>query len=202
MNKLPDFLNYVEEGKVDKGHEALQDFFLSWILRCSQSRYSKDNYLVNYYSKRLVYLLIYGQNIDKRLTVNDDSSFDTFEVLSVKTKRQYGNIDLIAEVQINNGGIIENCLLNIENKVYHKISEHQLPNSLEIVKNNPEWDDFKLVNLVIYTDGCIINKYPDQLDLCLKHGFKYLSLEGDFAEFANFQELGLTGDQMFDRYFI
>lgn len=116
--------------------------------------------------------------------------------------KQKGNIDLIAEMQINNGGIIENCLLNIENKVYHKISEHQLPNSLEIIKKNPEWDDFKLINLVIYTDGCIINKYPDQLDLCLKHGFKYLSLEDDFAKFANFQELGLTGDQMFDRYFI
>jgi hypothetical protein len=58
VNSLPVFLNYgEEERKVDQGCEALQDFFISWTLRCAMERYRKDNVLLNSYSK--IYFWLY-----------------------------------------------------------------------------------------------------------------------------------------------
>ena len=48
MNVLPKFFNYDEEGRTDNGYETIQDFFLSWTLRCSNLKYQKDNYLLHY----------------------------------------------------------------------------------------------------------------------------------------------------------
>jgi hypothetical protein len=44
MNKsetsnLPKFDNYQEECPCDYGYEVIQDFFLSWTLRCAEDKY-------------------------------------------------------------------------------------------------------------------------------------------------------------------
>ncbi len=40
--ELPHFFNYNEEGKTDYGYEAMQDFFLSWTIRCSVKKIRRD----------------------------------------------------------------------------------------------------------------------------------------------------------------
>ena len=63
---LPIFFNYDEEGRVDSGYENLQDFFLSWTLRCSNDTYKNVNHKLNNYARKIVFALIYGENIGKK----------------------------------------------------------------------------------------------------------------------------------------
>ena len=39
---LPTFFNYSEE-KTDNGYETMQDFFLSWIFRCSDEKRRRNS---------------------------------------------------------------------------------------------------------------------------------------------------------------
>lgn len=42
MKHLPSFFNYKEEN-ADHGYETMQDFFLSWTIRCANEIYKNEN---------------------------------------------------------------------------------------------------------------------------------------------------------------
>src|ERR1044072_115011 len=108
MNPLPIFFNYEEEGNTDSGYETIQDFFLSWTLRCSSDDY-KDNSEINFYSRKVLYSLLFGRNRKLTLTV-DFRRFESFKVVEIKTKRQFRGIDLLAEIKVLVDNKVENYI--------------------------------------------------------------------------------------------
>lgn len=92
-NKLPLFFNYNEE-KTDNGYESIQDFFISWTLRCAAEEYKAENPLLNLYSTRIVYALIFGYTDNNGLNI-DRKEIQDFEVINVVTKLQ--NTDCITQ---------------------------------------------------------------------------------------------------------
>ena len=197
MNKLPIFFNYDEEGPTDSGYETIQDFFLSWTLRCSKDGYKTDNFLINYYSKKILYALLYGKNTESTLAV-DFSSFESFKVLEIKTKRQFKRIDLLAQIKVQIEDKIENYILNIENKWYSSIRENQLNDYIHIIQQNFDFTDNKLVNIVIFCDEEILKKDLSQIEKCLHHQYKFTNI-AELAELAQIWD-SETGNYLFDEY--
>lgn len=200
MNELPKFFNYDEEGPTDNGYETIQDFFLSWTLRCSVSKFQKDNYLLHYYSKKIVYSLIYGVNSEQRMGV-DLKDFDAFEVIEVKTMRQLYRIDLLAEIKIKVNLQVEVYVINIENKWYTKIGQDQLDNYVKSLKRNYDLENKKLVNVVVFCDNYFVDKNESQIKLCLDNNYKFCTIQ-DLKIIVEMDKLGKTGNYLFDEYWI
>ena len=198
MIQLPFFFNYFEEGCCDVGYESIQDFFLSWTLRCSIDDLESVHNLLNYYSKKLLYSLLYGHNVGQDLQVDFDR-FDEFKVLEIKTKRQFQGIDLLAFVQVQLGDNKENYILNIENKWYTTVREDQPSKYVNVVTDNFDLINNKLVNIVIFRDEAISSKHPSQIEVCLNNNYKFTNIE-ELASLAQMYELGPTGNHLFDEY--
>lgn len=122
---LPKFNNYMEEGPCDNGYETIQDFFLSWTLRCSPDIYKDADSKVQEYARRIVYALIFGHNHDDLYSI-DGQIPEAFHIIQVTTKRQLNSIDLLAEVTTNENGVEKKYVLNIENKWYSGLKHGQL----------------------------------------------------------------------------
>jgi len=198
VNSLPIFLNYEEEGRVDQGCEALQDFFISWTLRCAMEKFRKDNFLLNSYSKSILLALLFGYNIESEYCYENTDN-ETIKVKSVKTKRQLGGIDLIAEIEIENNGTIEHYILSIENKWYAKLGLNQLERYSEVVKANYDLTEKRLVQVLIYCDSEIHGKDKTILERCVKSGYKCTDIES-LKVLIGMKEKGLTMNFMFDEY--
>lgn len=200
MNKLPPFSNYEEEGRPDRGYEALQDFFLSWTLRCATDTYKKDNFLINFYSNKIIFSLLYGYNTERELQV-DFTRFESFKVLEVKTKRQFKNIDLLALIKIQLDDRIENVILNIENKWYTSIRDNQLECYLRDIGENFDLTESRLINVVIFCDDTVVKKDSIQIEKCLRCGYKFTNI-AELASLAEVYDLGETGNYLFDEYWL
>ena len=194
MNKLPPFFNYKEDGKTDNGYESLQDFFLSWTLRCSPESYKSVSPMVQEYARRIIYVLIHGHNTTGDYSVNTEAP-NNFQIRQVQTRRQLGRIDLIAEVIATENGVEKRYLLNIENKWYSGLGADQLEKYKRFVTEKyPNWE---IVNLFITCDNC--RKYYDnEKEQCRLHDYKYLTID-NLASLANI-EPGHTGNALFDEY--
>ncbi len=191
INNLPSFFNYKEEG-TDNGYETIQDFFLSWTLRCSANSYKEIDEKVNEYARRIVYILIYGHN-DNRNFIFDKEIIDSFKVIDVKTIRQDKYIDLVAELTIEEGGNTNKYIFNIENKWYTKTSEHQLQKSREYIENKYDSKEFQIINLLIFCDDTY-DKH--QMELAIDNNYKCLSIDN----LAGYSQIEETGNYMFDEY--
>lgn len=198
---LPKFNNYIEEGRVDNGYEALQDFFLSWTIRCSQFgidksdiRVKESDVKVYEYSRRIVYSMIYGNNDNDIFNLNSKIP-DSFKVTSIKTKRQLESIDLLAELKVSVEGKDEEYVLNIENKWYSKLSDHQLNKYKDYVINNFKQSP---VHLFITCDDCRKN-YDREKEICKAEGYKYLTI-GDISRLSGMNIENKTGNDLFDEY--
>lgn len=192
MNPLPVFFN--DEG-TDSGYEAIQDFFLSWTLRCSADVY-KESFKVNLYSKKVLYSLLYGQN--RKLTLKVDfRSFETFKVVEIKTHRQFKGIDLLAEIKVLVGDKAESYILNIENKYYSSIRNNQLENYVQKINDVFDLRKNKLVNVVIFCDDCKLTKGSREVEECIKHQYKFTHIP-ELATLAQMDDL--TGNHLFDEF--
>lgn len=202
QNSLPHFFSYEEEGKTDAGYEAMQDFFLSWTLRCSAKKYQKDNYLLNHYSKRILYALLYGQNKNNSFKFEVDfSKYGSFEVKEITTKRQLGRIDLLVISEIIRNGITEKIALLIENKWYSKVTDEQLKKYSEFINNDSDFREFKKMKVVVYCDDCIINSHPTQKEICKNNEYSFTNI-GTLKDFSEIDKYGKTGNYLFDEYWI
>lgn len=197
VNSLPIFLNYEEEGKVDQGCEALQDFFVSWTLRCAMEKFRKDNFLLNSYSKNILLALLFGYNKDDEYYYKNNDS-DTIQVNSVKTKRQLYGIDLIAEIEIDNNGKIEHYVLSIENKWYANLRLNQLEKYSETLKAKHDLANKTLVQVLLYCDSTIHGKDKTIGDRCVNSDYKCTDIEQIKALIG--MDRGLTMNYMFDEY--
>jgi hypothetical protein len=190
--QLPKFSNYREEN-CDYGYEALQDFFLSWTLRCAEEKYQAANPQVNEYARRAIFILVHGKNINGSFVLDSEIPED-FKVLKVATKRQDGGVDLIALVTIvDETNQHKKFVLNIENKWYYGLKEHQLEKSKTHVEK--KFSDYEIVNLFITCDDCRKN-YEQEKEWCQQSQYKFLTI-GDIAATANMEP---TGNALFDAY--
>lgn len=191
MKKLPHFFNYKEE-RADHGYETMQDFFLSWTIRCSNESYKNTNPILYEYARRIVFGLIYGENENGNYILKKEINND-FKVTSVKTKRQYKNIDLLVALEIS---FSEKVLLNIENKWYSKLDPNQLEKYNNFVKN--EYPSSKISNLYITCDDCRKN-YEEEKKNCITNNYKFLTIEHLFR-IAGMDTGGKTTNYLFDEY--
>ena len=140
--ELPSFFKSKDENKLDLGYENLQDFFLSWTLRCAEENYNSVNPILQDYAKKILFKLIFD---------NPNANYFAKEV---KAWRQVNQIDLLLEVYLlDNNNISHNYVLNIENKWYTNISDTQLIKYSEYIKSEYSNSDFIVKNIVIFCDS-------------------------------------------------
>lgn len=140
--ELPSFFKSKDENKLDLGYENLQDFFLSWTLRCAEENYKSVNQILHDYAKKILFKLIF-----------DNPNVNYF-VKEVKAWRQVNQIDLLLEVYLlDNNNIPQNYVLNIENKWYTNISDTQLVKYSEYIESEYKERDFVVKNIVIFCDS-------------------------------------------------
>lgn len=204
-NRLPDFFNVNQEG-TDYGYEAIQDFFLSWTFRCAVENTKTINEVLHHYSKRAVFYLIYGKFSKTAANeseiyvydLNKDVDIDSFKVISVKTYRQTGQVDLIAEIEFEYKNNHRKVILNIENKYYTTTSKDQLEKSKyginTFFKSYPNEDR---INLLIYCDHLNITR--EIVNLCVDQNYKLLTIP-HIQDFMGIDGKHLTGNYLFDEY--
>lgn len=192
---LPLFFNY-EEYKVDAGYEFIQDFYLSWILRCADEKYKMINPKLHEYAKLTVFSLIYGFNNNDGYTVDKEMS-DDFRVTNVKTKRQWERIDLIAELVVEENTLVKKYVLSIENKWYTYIGRDQLEKSRISIEK--KYINFEIICLVIFCDNEMLKKDPSQKQKCKDNGYKFLSI-GDIRQITKMEIGEVTNNALFDEY--
>ena len=197
---LPKFSNYNEEGKVDQGYEALQDFFMSWTLRCSLEKHAEDNLLLNEYAKKILFALLFGNNQNNEFKVAF-SDFDKFKVIDISTKRQFKRIDLLAEINVEYFGETKKYILNIENKWYSNLGYGQLANYKTEIEKQYNSEEYSIVNVVIYTDEEKIKKDSNILKECQINAYKLTNID-ELKGIIEVYEKGETGNHMFDEFWI
>lgn len=149
--ELPSFFKSKDENKLDLGYENLQDFFLSWTLRCAEENYNSVNPILQDYAKKILFKLIF------------DNPNANYFVKEVKAWRQVNQIDLLLEVYLlDNNNKSHNYVLNIENKWYTNISDTQLIKYSEYIKSEYSNSDFIVKNIVIFCDS---EKLKDGLNI-------------------------------------
>ncbi|MCF2874038.1 MULTISPECIES: PD-(D/E)XK nuclease family protein [unclassified Tenacibaculum] len=196
-SKLPLFYNYKEEG-TDSGYETVQDFILSWTLRCSVESNSSIDKQLHYYSKRVLLAMIFGFNdLEDNLNYKLKKIDSEIIVKTVKTKRQWNLIDLLVEIELEINGNKEFFILNIENKWYSSIREGQLEKYKKDIEEKYKNSDYKLINLIVFCDYEKLN-YKIKED-CKKLGYKIIVIE-DLFEIAEMKKNRLTGNYLFDEY--
>lgn len=198
MNKLPSFFNYKEEG-TDNGYETIQDFILSWTLRCSQDNFKKVNEKINEYSKKALFFLLNGENTETLKEYLASKKYDnSFNVKSIKTYRQRNQIDLLLEVEVIEHSKTQKYILNIENKWYTRISETQLAKSKKFVENEYPSNIYKYRHLVIFFEPTF-NDHDIQLSK--ENGYQILTIS-DICNFMEINKEQSSGNDIFDEYWI
>lgn len=195
---LPPFFNFAEDN-TDNGYETLQDFFLSWTIRCSQKEYESVSKKVYNYAREIAYMLIHGYNEENGIYKYKLEVPDSFSVVKVRTRRQYKRIDLIAELDILENDQPSKLILNIENKWYTQTSEKQLQSAIQAIGSLDKHEDTKCINLVVYCDNENLRLKPSQKNLCIANNYKFLTIE-DLRNTINSKEIVKTDNHLFDEY--
>ena len=188
---LPEFFNYKEE-KTDDGYEAIMDFLLSWTIRCSHEKFKDTDSAVYNCARLNVFNLIFGHNRDEGYYI-DTTPGEDFTVNEVSSTRQEGYIDLLAKISVSFNGRQQKYILNIENKFYSTLKEHQLKQYRAYV--NDEYRDYTIINLFISLDTERGN-YKTEKQWCLEQGYKFLTI-GDMRSNMGLDEMK-TGNALFD----
>jgi|JI7StandDraft_1071085.scaffolds.fasta_scaffold160406_3 hypothetical protein len=178
--RLPSFFyNDEPNTRQDKGQETLQDFFICWTLHCAAEKYRAVDEKVQQNSSKIVFTLINGKNdAQSGIFYLDELLTDDFKVIDVSIRREYKQIDIVAEITTFENGKEMKYLLNIEDKYYTRIGHDQLEKAINNIKNEyNSKPEFTQRNLVIFSDDCIIKSDPTQLDKCKENGYTLLSID-------------------------
>ena len=183
-SKMPHF--FFDDENSD-GIEALNDYFLSWTIRCAVD-YEHENKKVQEYSKKILTFLIFGEN-----------SNEVVEYISVNTVKQVKSIDLIAEIKLKKSGKLEKYVLLFENKQYTNIHSNQLNRYKSFIdsyysdKNNNK-TDYK--RKYIFITG--LDQVPESdKEQCEKANFEYYTFMELREKFGDVEE---TGNYLFDEF--
>ena len=196
--KIPSFFDYdpEDDARTDIGYETLQDFFLSWTIRCSEIKYKNINPTLHEYARRSIIGLIYGYNNDKDEFVIDEQINNSFQVVSANTYRQWKNIDILVEIEITYNNKAVFFVFNIENKWYSSLRNGQLEKYKKIVEKYYRDKNYEIINLFITLDDCREN-YEEEKRICRDHKFKFLTVFDIKSSMKLDKE---TGNALFDEY--
>lgn len=196
--RLPSFFNYYtkDEFLTDDGYETLQDFFLSWTLRCSEERFHELNPILYEYSRKAIYGLIYGiNNIKDEFVVNSKIN-ESFKVLEIKSRRQWKKIDLLLELKVVDNSEVKHYILNIENKWYSNLVDHQLKTYKDVVEKHFNNKKHEIINLFITIDSCR-KYYEEEKRICKENNYIFLTIENIKDSMETTKK---TGNDLFDEY--
>lgn len=194
-NHLAPFFNWKQEN-TNNGYETMQDFFLSWTIRCSEERHATVDPLLNEYCKRLVFTFLFGENDDTQI-YKPELFEDNFQVILTRTIRQEHRIDLIAELTVLKNGCEEKYVLNIENKWYSSLKDHQLNDSKEYIEK--KYPGYKYRHFIVFCDHEMLNQ--SMISSIKKQTFNFITID-DLREIAGINRNGATGNYLFDEYWI
>ncbi len=151
----------------DKGKEFVLNFELSWVLRMvTDENYINDKPIFSLYSKFLLFKLI-------------ELPFpNSTKVTEVKVWKEWKDIDLIAEITINNGGKDEKHILMVENKVYTDMKVWQRDEYPERIKAFKEFRniDNAAPHMVLLSCTDDDAKFKELESFCQNSNWKVLSI--------------------------
>ena len=180
----------LDSGSSDK-KEIVVDYFLSWTLRCAS-----DEGLEYYNNERLS---CYCRRILSVLLFDNPSKIKEYRIKSVKTWKQWQQMDLCAEVILENkSSIEEKHALLMENKVYTRLHGNQLERYKTIFEEDYEGKEFKL-HYVYFT--CAEDFGEDEA-ICRKSGFQAYTMDDVYNKISENEELELTGNALFDEFWL
>lgn len=183
--KTPAF--FYDESNSDKSEEVI-DYFISWTLRCAQSKFEKLG-LVHTYAKRIVSELLF----------EDYLKLENVKIDEVKVWKQDSRIDIWVHVILNDG---RKYAIIIENKLYAYLEPHQLPTYKKIGENHySEKSDFDVKYIFLRCD----DDFQKENDIragdkkqCEMHGFRPILL-WDLKE-AMHADGKVTDNDLFDEF--
>ena len=189
-SEMPHFF-YDDENS--DGIEALNDYFLSWTIRCAVD-YTDKNKKVQEYAAKILTFLIFKDNSDEQKALPENIKY-----LRVDTVKQIMSIDLIAEVDLYNNGAFEKYVLVFENKQYTNVHDDQLvkyKKSIDEYYSNINNGKTDYKRKFIFLTGH--DEVPSvDVKACIDAGFKFFA----------FQELRYcfdadtkTGNYLFDEF--
>jgi|GEM_PF-1567828 len=195
MEKLPTFLNHLSEKKpVNNGYEAIQDFFISWTIRCAEERFSTADPIVHGYAKKILAKLIFEKSLFFKDQKIDDDFIKRLKFKKAITQRQFEKIDVIAEVEYELDGKSNQILLSIENKMYTKTSKNQLDKYSKIIENKKGQMFPQIEKILIYIDSRWIDN--NQLRIAEEYSYKIFEIGELFDKINNHP----SQNELFDSY--
>ena len=134
MDRTSKFMTDHSEG--DKGKEAVMDFQVSWVLRmAADENYTKDKPIFRLYSKFMLFKLL-GMPFPNPI-----------QIKKVRVWKEWENIDLCVEVELERNKEIEYHFILIENKIYTNMKTCQRDNYPKTLKqyydNYPDKKNYK-----------------------------------------------------------
>lgn len=175
---LPAF--FYDDSNTDKCEEVM-DYFISWTLRCAQSKFAASG-LLHTYAKRILSELLFG----------DSLRLEDVQVKEVKTWKQSDYIDVWVHVILENG---DKYAIIIENKLYALLESHQLFTYKRVgEKYYREHKDYKV--RYIFLRGADEFRDGDETQ-CKEHGFRPILL---WNLKSSMQADELTGNDLFDEF--
>lgn len=106
MKEFPKLM--IDDSEKDGHAEPIMDYVISWCLRCSPEEYYLIKPLLQKECKYLVCNLL-------------ERNFEDVVILNVRTYKQDLDIDVWAEIELENKGKLEFHAILIENKYYSKL---------------------------------------------------------------------------------
>ena len=195
MGKLPVFLNYnSEDKKKDSGYETIQDFFLSWTIRCAEEKYDTENPIVHNYAKKILAKLIFENSQHQPGFLVDGDFINKINFTKIKTQRQHSRIDLVVEIEYTYEAEHKAVLLSIENKWYTQTSVDQLSRYSNTIEKDFSSRFSHIEKVLIFLDESLISSY--QKEIASQYFYKIFHI----GELFDKSKEAITGNELFDSY--
>ncbi|ADV48158.1 hypothetical protein Celal_0828 [Cellulophaga algicola DSM 14237] len=173
--KLPSF--FIDDSDSMKYEETI-DFFMSWTIRCADSKYLNGSNKTYDRSRLILSKLLHFENAEGLLFSD------------IKVWKQFENIDLWVELKVND----QDYALIIENKMYSKIHSNQLGRYQKIAEEHYKNDPSRIIIYVLLRPDYELEK--QDRPLVILTAFNAVNLE----ELADCLEEKRTGHDLFDEF--
>lgn len=184
---------FMNDNSDSDSKELIIDYFLSWSIRCAESN-TYGNSLMNTYCKNLLSQFLF-KNIS---TLNTDYK----SIESVKTWRQWKQIDLCVEVVLNKqDGSQESHALLFENKAYSTIHGNQLDRYRKTFEEEYQDTPFQ-INLHFIFFSCKEEISHEEKEQCDKSGYENYTMDEIINFITQNRRNNMTGNPLFDEFWI
>ncbi len=159
-----------DSSEKDGNIETVLDYILSWTLRRASDVYSNEKPILYQYCRRILFKLL------------DIEYNEHIRIKSVETWKQWNRIDLHANIELEENGIIKHHAVLIENKAYTHVHDNQLNRYKQIFEETYDHSQWTLHYVLI----TCLDEVPEAMEEeCRNAGFKYYPL---LDVFSNEQE--------------